>query len=179
MKLSKLKLNDKNPRTITESEFNKLKNSVKSFEKMMSLRPIVVDEKNVILGGNQRYRALQALGYKEIPDEWVKQAKDLSEEEKKEFIIKDNVPLGQWDWDMLANEDWQEDKLNDWMAKPVIPFDSTSAFAPNLEPTFDASKVTQEEIERKAKELAEQMMKRKGGVDVICPECGHLFEIDG
>ena len=79
MKLSELKLNERNPRQIKGAAFEKLKKSVKELPKMMRLRPIVIDADGVILGGNMRYRALQALGYSEIPNEWVKVADDLSE----------------------------------------------------------------------------------------------------
>ena len=80
---------------------------------MMPLRPIVIDENNIILGGNMRFKALKELGYKEVPDEWIKAAKDLTEEQKKEFIVKDNVGFGNWDFDVLANE-WDSDLLEGW-----------------------------------------------------------------
>jgi len=113
MKLSELKPNPDNPRVIKDAKFEKLKQSIQDFPKMMSLRPIIVDNNNVILGGNMRLRALQDLKYKEIPDDWVKRADELTEEEKKQFIIKDNVGFGEWDWDLLANE-WDNQELNDW-----------------------------------------------------------------
>jgi DNA modification methylase len=80
---------------------------------MMELRPIVVDDNNVVQGGNMRLKALTELGYKEIPETWVKQAKDFTDEELKEFIIKDNVGFGEWDWDDLANN-WDVEKLSEW-----------------------------------------------------------------
>jgi len=80
---------------------------------MMELRPIVYDESFVVLGGNMRLKAIQHLGMKDIPDSWVKSAKDLSEEEKKRFIIADNVGFGEWDWDVIANE-WDADQVNEW-----------------------------------------------------------------
>lgn len=113
MKLNEIKPNERNPRTITKDKLEKLKRSIKDFDKMMSLRPIVVDENNFILGGNMRYNALKALGYKEIPDTWIKKAEDLTEEEKRRFIIEDNVGFGEWDWDMLANE-WEVSDLQEW-----------------------------------------------------------------
>ena len=70
-------------------------------------------DKNIILGGNMRYEALKRLGYKEVPDKWVIRAKLLTEDQKKEFIIKDNLPFGSWDWDLLANE-WDDETLADW-----------------------------------------------------------------
>lgn len=80
---------------------------------MMALRPIVIDLDGTILGGNMRFRALLELGYKEIPDAWVKRASDLTDDEKQRFIIEDNVGFGDWDWDKLANE-WEQEKLDEW-----------------------------------------------------------------
>lgn len=113
IKLSRLKTNAKNPRQIRGEKFELLKQSVASFQKMMELRPIIVDETFTILGGNMRYAAIKALGLKEIPVNWVKQANDLTEDEKREFIIKDNGGFGDWDWDVLANE-WSDLPLSDW-----------------------------------------------------------------
>jgi ParB-like chromosome segregation protein Spo0J len=80
---------------------------------MLELRPIIVDENFIVQGGNMRLKALQELKFKDIPDEWVKQVSDLTEEQKKEFIIKDNVGFGEWDFDDLANN-WDVEKLNEW-----------------------------------------------------------------
>lgn len=111
--ISDLKLNEDNPRTITEEDFSKLLRSLKEFPKMMRLRPITVDENNVILGGNMRFRAIEKLGFKMIPAAWVQKAADLTEEEKERFIIADNVPFGRWDFERLANE-WDEVQLLEW-----------------------------------------------------------------
>ena len=113
MKITKLKSNPSNPRFIKDDNFKKLVNSLKEFPKMMELRPIIVDDKFIVLGGNMRYKALIELGYKEIPDEWVKQSKDLTEDEKRQFIVKDNLGYGEWDWDILANE-WDKEELIEW-----------------------------------------------------------------
>lgn len=127
MKLSNLKPNEgqiegvpSNPRTITEDDFEKLKKSLVNFRKMLSLRPMVVDEDWNILGGNMRYQALCRLrdegveGFTEdIPDEWVKQDTTLSAAEKREFVIKDNQQRGRNDWDALANE-WDDEELREW-----------------------------------------------------------------
>lgn len=113
IKLSSIKPNPNNPRVIKDDKFKKLVKSISEFPKMMSLRPIVVDENNVILGGNMRYKALQELGKKEIPKEWIKKASDLSDEEIKRFIIADNVGFGEWDWEDLANE-WDVEDLAEW-----------------------------------------------------------------
>jgi len=113
MKLSQIKANPNNPRVLRDEKFQKLKKSIEDFPKMMELRPIVIDENNTILGGNMRFRALQDLGYKEIEDSWVKKANELTEKQKQEFIIKDNVSFGEWNWDDLANE-WEVELLNEW-----------------------------------------------------------------
>lgn len=113
MKITEIKPNESNPRFIADAKFEKLKASIENFPQMMALRPIVVDADNVILGGNMRFRALQDLGYKDIPDEWVKKADELTEEQKREFIIKDNSGFGSWDWDALANE-WDGEQLEQW-----------------------------------------------------------------
>jgi hypothetical protein len=113
MKLSDIRPNPNNPRIIRDERFAKLKNSIEQFPKMMHLRPIVVDSAGVILGGNMRLRALQDLGFKEIPDEWVRRADDLTEEEKQRFIIADNVGFGEWEWETLANE-WDAGDLEAW-----------------------------------------------------------------
>lgn len=112
MKLSEIKLNPDNPRTISKEKLEKLKGSIEGFQQMMALRPIIIDDNNVILGGNMRYKALLELGYKEVPDEWIKRASDLTEEQKREFAIKDNVGFGEWDWEEI--EEWNWSELEDW-----------------------------------------------------------------
>ena len=113
MKVSQLKLNPNNPRHIKGERLEMLKRSISEFEQMMVLRPIIVDENNVVLGGNMRLQAIKALGKKEIPNEWVKRAVELTEEQKREFVIKDNAGFGEWDWELLANE-WDDLPLADW-----------------------------------------------------------------
>lgn len=118
-KLSDIKPNPNNPRSIKSEKFKKLKQSIKDFPEMLELRPIVVDEHDVILGGNMRYNALKELKVEEVP---VIKATDLTDEQKRQFIIKDNVGFGEWDWDLLANE-WDIDALQDWGLE--LPFDNT------------------------------------------------------
>ena len=113
IKLSTIKPNPSNPRVIKNDKFDKLVQSIQDFPKMLELRPMVVNEDNVLLGGNMRLKALQHLKYDEIPDTWVKQASELTEDEQRQFIIKDNVGFGEWDWEMLANE-WNSDELTEW-----------------------------------------------------------------
>ena len=110
LKINELKPNESNPRIIKEAKFKKLVKSIQDFPEMLDLRPIILDENNVILGGNMRYKACVAAGLKEVP---VKIAKGLTEEQKEEFIVKDNVGFGEWDWDILGNE-WNNEKLGEW-----------------------------------------------------------------
>lgn len=147
VKISQLQVNEQNPRTCTDKQFEKLVRSVITFPKMLEVRPIVVGEGGVALGGNMRLRALQAIAtmtddeimihieqsakYKDRPEvereallcywqKWqhdqtvsVVRTDNMTEDERREFIIKDNVGFGAWDWDMLAN-DWDTDELEDW-----------------------------------------------------------------
>lgn len=113
IKVSTLKKNPNNPRQIRGEKLELLKKSITEFEKMMELRPMIIDENNTILGGNMRLSAIKALGIKEIPDSWIKRADNLTDEEKREFIIKDNNSFGEYDWDALANE-WSDLPLQDW-----------------------------------------------------------------
>lgn len=147
IKLNKIKVNDKNPRTITEDKLRRLIESILVFPKMLSIRPIVIDDKGVALGGNMRTRALKEIKklgrdglqprlqeirqfnnkpveeQNEIIQHWeawfksdtvpIIYADTLTEEEKREFIIKDNSSFGAWDWDVLANE-WESEQLDDW-----------------------------------------------------------------
>ena len=117
MKISKLKNNPNNPRFIKDDKFEKLKKSISEFPEMMEKRPIVcvtdTDGKLYPLGGNMRLKALQELKYKEIPDNWIQMADEWTEEQRKEFVIKDNVGFGEWDWEELANE-WDAEKLDEW-----------------------------------------------------------------
>jgi DNA modification methylase len=122
IKINTIKSNPNNPRVIKDEKFEKLKKSISEFPKMMELRPMVINQDNIVLGGNMRLKALKELGYKEVPDEWVKQAKDLTEEETRRFIIADNVGFGDHDWDMLSNE-WNAEELESW-GLDIPSFDS-------------------------------------------------------
>ena len=126
VKISEVKPNPKNPRVIRDGKFQKLVTSIKEFPDMLNKRPLIVftdvDGKYCVLGGNMRLKALNELKYTEIPviiaDEW-------NEEQKAEFLIKDNVGFGEWDWDQLANE-WDAEKLDDWgLNLPIIMNDET------------------------------------------------------
>jgi len=114
MDINAIKINQKNPRFIKNDNFYKLVKSVKEFPAMLKYRPIIVDNDNIIIGGNMRYLALKELGYTEIKDEWVKKASEFTAEEIKRFIIEDNLQFGEWDWDIIVDEGWNIDELIDW-----------------------------------------------------------------
>ncbi len=149
MKLSEIKQNPNNPRLIKDEKFQKLVKSIKEFPKMMALRPMIINSDNIVLGGNMRLKALKELGYKEVPDDWVKRAEDLTEEETRRFIIADNVGFGEHDWELLQN-DWDIDELEDWGLKV---FD-VELFDGSIDDFF-------EENNEPAKEK-----------ETICPHCG-------
>ena len=109
MKISDIKPNPQNPRTIKDDNFKKLVQSIKDFPEMLDARPLVLNKDNVILGGNMRFKASKEAGLKEVPVKTV----DWSEEKQREFIIKDNISGGDWDWDQLANE-WDVEQLDEW-----------------------------------------------------------------
>lgn len=102
--------NKENPRYIKGDKFQKLVNSIREFPEMLDLRPIVVNQEMVVLGGNMRLKACTEAGLTEVP---IIIAENLTEDQEKEFIIKDNSSFGEWDWDLLANE-WDVNQLADW-----------------------------------------------------------------
>lgn len=127
VKINEVKPNPKNPRLIKDDKFKKLVKSIQGFPDMLNKRPLIVftdvDGKYVVLGGNMRLKALKELNYKEVPiilaDEWT-------EEQKAEFLIKDNVGFGEWDWDSLANE-WGAENLDNWgLNVPLFNDDMTN-----------------------------------------------------
>jgi hypothetical protein len=109
-KISDVKANPNNPRTIKDDKFDKLVKSIKDFPEMLQIRPIVVNSDMVVLGGNMRLKACKEAGLKEIP---IIRADKLTADQQREFIIKDNVGFGEWEWQMLANE-WEAEELDKW-----------------------------------------------------------------
>jgi hypothetical protein len=130
--ISKIKLNPNNPRLIKDDKFKKLVQSIKDFPEMLDIRPIVVNADMIILGGNMRYKACVEAGLKEIP---VIIADKLTEEQQREFLIKDNTSGGEWDWEMLANE-WDAEELGDW-GLDVPTFDNKDYSDKNQELNVD------------------------------------------
>tara|TARA_R110000822_G_scaffold227309_1_gene360002 strand:- start:116 stop:1249 length:1134 start_codon:yes stop_codon:yes gene_type:complete len=110
IKISKVKPNESNPRFIKDNKFKKLVKSIKEFPEMLKLRPIVVNKDMVVLGGNMRLKACKEAGLKEV---YILKADELTDEQQQEFIVKDNVGFGEWDWDILANE-WDIKQLEEW-----------------------------------------------------------------
>jgi ParB-like chromosome segregation protein Spo0J len=139
VKISEIKPNPKNPRLIKDEKFKKLVKSIKEFPQMLELRPIVVDENNIILGGNMRFKALKEAGYTEVS---IVRANNLTEEQKDEFIVKDNVGFGEWDWDVLANE-WDAELLNDW-----------GLFVPEMPTEVDYSILDEEDLDNQLTDMA-------------------------
>jgi hypothetical protein len=144
VKINSIKTNPKNPRLIKDDKFKKLVNSIKEFPQMLELRPIVVDENNIILGGNMRHKACIEAGLKEV---FIVQAKDLTEQQKDEFIVKDNVGFGEWDWDILANE-WDSELLNDW-----------GLFVPEMTTEVDYSILDDEDLDGELSDMADGVKK--------------------
>lgn len=117
-KTANLRTNPNNPRAIRKDQLNKLVKSLQEFPEMLEARPIVIDKEGIVLGGNMRLKAAQLAGLDEVPvfvREW-------SEEKDPEFIIKDNVPSGEWDWEMVGNNEDPE-QLQEWGM--TIPWDNT------------------------------------------------------
>ena len=150
IKIAKLKGNPSNPRVLRDDKFLKLKASIEAFPDMLQKRPIVAvtdkDGKYMVLGGNMRLKACADLGMKEVPvilaDEWT-------EEQRREFIIKDNVGFGEWDWDQLANE-WKAEDLDAWgLDVPKMP--DFEPVGMDEQPRLDEKTPT------------------------TCPNCGHEF----
>ena len=118
VKISEVKSNPNNPRIIKDDKFKKLVKSIQEFPQMLELRPIVVNTEMIVLGGNMRLKACKEAGLKEVP---IIMADELTEEQQNEFIVKDNVGFGEWDWDVLANE-WDAVQLEEW-GLDAFPFE--------------------------------------------------------
>jgi DNA modification methylase len=129
--INEVKSNPNNPRIIKDDKFKKLVASIKELPQMLELRPIVVNDDMIVLGGNMRLKACKEAGLKEIP---IIKASELNEEQQRAFIIKDNVGFGEWDWDALANE-WDAEQLDEW-GLDVPNFDGVELDA--VEDDFDA-----------------------------------------
>jgi hypothetical protein len=132
VKISEIKLNPNNPRLIKDDKFKKLVQSIKDFPEMLDIRPIVVNSDMIILGGNMRFKACKEAGLKEVP---IIVADNLTEEQQREFLIKDNTSGGEWDFEMLANE-WDVEELKEW-----------GLDVPTFDPDVDYSILDDEDME--------------------------------
>lgn len=135
VKLSKIKSNPDNPRIIKDDKFFMLVKSIKDFPEMLDIRPIVVNKDMMVLGGNMRLKACVEAGMSEVP---IIVADNLTEEQQKEFLIKDNVSGGQFDWDALANT-WDSELLLEWGLEVFKPTDDI-----NLDSFFEENNETKE-----------------------------------
>jgi len=141
--ISKVRPNSDNPRYIKDEKFKKLVQSLRDFPEMANARPIVVNQEMVALGGNMRLKAMQEAGWSEVPVQVV----DWSEEKQREFIIKDNVGFGDWDWDELANT-WETEELTEWGMDVWRP-----------EEDVDYSILDEEDVDDQLKDMADGVKK--------------------
>ncbi|AZA73558.1 ParB N-terminal domain-containing protein [Chryseobacterium indoltheticum] len=135
VKISEVKINPNNPRLIKDDKFKNLVKSIQDFPQMLEIRPIVVNGDMIVLGGNMRLKACQEAGLKEVP---IIIADNLTEEQQKEFLIKDNVSGGEWDWEELANS-WDADLLEEWgldLKFPTEPIDEEQPEEQTYIPVF-------------------------------------------
>jgi ParB-like chromosome segregation protein Spo0J len=143
VKISEVKLNPNNPRLIKDDKFKKLVQSIKDFPEMLNIRPIVVNQDMIILGGNMRYKACKEAGLKEVPIIIA----DLTEEQQREFLIKDNTSGGEWDWEVLANE-WDSEQLENW-----------GLDIPNFAPDVDYSLLDDEDVSEQLEDMTNGVKK--------------------
>ena len=161
--INKIQGNTNNPRIIKNDKFKKLVKSIKEFPEMLKLRPIVVDENMMVLGGNMRLKASKDAGLKEV---WIDIAEGLTEDQKQEFIVKDNVGFGEWEWDMLANE-WDSVQLAEWgldvwqneddLEEP--DFDQLTAENNNKPATIKITFANEKDLQNAEEEIAEIVSK--------------------
>jgi hypothetical protein len=171
MKTSMLKMNPNNPRRIQPDKLEKLMRSIESFPEMMKLRPIVYDPETMyVLGGNQRLAAIRKLGMKDIPDEWAIAATDLTPEQQKEFVLRDNVQLGDWDFEMLSAEFGEFDLGEMGIEVPEV------SFTPSETPGMTENNVTDKDVENET--ISPNVEDKKDYIDLICPKCGHEYYIE-
>ena len=176
--ISKVKPNQDNPRIIKDYKFKKLVQSIKDFPQMLELRPIVVNEDNIVLGGNMRLKACQEAGLKEVH---IIQAKDLTPEQQREFIVKDNIGFGEWDWDILANQ-WDNSELGEWGLDVWQPEEAINAdlkYVPEYSPSIDGKQLSTEEYEKRKELLnSKEYHTEKDFISCICPNCFHEFNVE-
>jgi hypothetical protein len=167
VKISTVKSNPNNPRVIKDDKFDKLVQSIKDFPQMLEIRPIVVNDDMIVLGGNMRLKACKEAGLKEVP---IIKASDLTEEQQREFIIKDNVGFGEWDWEQLKG--WDGEELEAWgLDVPIFynPEDINldSFFEENNEQKEEKNKITLEYTDEEFALVTEAFSKHSGNKEQI------------
>lgn len=167
VKIDKIKENEKNPRFIRDENFKKLVKSIKEFPEMLSVRKLVVNKDYVVLGGNMRLKALKEAGVKDVDIEVV----DWSEEQQKEFIIKDNIGYGQWNYEDLANE-WEIEDLKEWGLEipgyDVPDIDLENFFEDKTDSTEDQKhKIVLEYTEEQYQQVIDAFSKHSGSREDI------------
>jgi hypothetical protein len=178
VKINKVKGNPSNPRIIKNDKFLKLVKSIQEFPEMLKLRPIVVDEDFMVLGGNMRLKASKAAGLKEV---WIDIAEGLTEDQKKEFIVKDNVSFGEWEWDILANE-WDsvgitEWGLDVWQNEDDIKEEEADMLSKNIKaPTYDPKNEKPIEAELFNEDKTKELIQKIGLANITSAEKDFLIK---
>ena len=165
LKINQIKLNPDNPRFIKDDKFKKLVKSIEEFPEMLKLRPIIIDENNMILGGNMRFKACEHLKMKEV---WVEKAENLTPEQKNEFIVKDNVGFGEWDLEILGNL-FDEEQLGEW-GLDISNFETTDYSQHNKELDLGSFENQQYSIKLEYTETDYNIVKEKLKAIGIPPE---------
>ena len=177
VKIGQLKSNPKNPRILKDSKYKSLKKSLQEFPEMLEKRPLVVstdiDGKFVVIGGNMRYKVAKEIGIKELS---VILADDWSDKQKEEFSIKDNTNYGEWDYEILANE-WNASELIDWGVPKIDWVLQDINYEPNTSPFTSSTEVTEKDIEKANKNLAQKLDIEYITKEIQCPSCGYEFKI--
>lgn len=190
--IQEVKTNPNNPRIIKDYKYKKLLNSIKESPTFMQINTLKLDEDFMLLAGNMRHRVCKELGWKEVPvniftrdmaeknnkERLAMGLKEASYEDQcKEFMIKDNVSFGEWEWDVLGNE-WNVDELDHWnLSLPT--FNENISYEPVLTPSFDGKQLTEEQYEKKKDELENKNLQSgKDFISCLCPNCYHEFNVE-
>jgi len=165
-----------NPRVIKDQKFKNLVSSIAEFPKMLEIRPIVVNKEMVIIGGSMRFKACQELKLKEVP---IIKAENLTPDQEREFIIKDNVSAGEWDWDSLANN-WEAPILNDWGLGVWNAQTPNTDFAPSVSPVRSTGQISDSDFQKGSDGVGAnlKMGTEREFIETMCPECGHEFNVE-
>lgn len=167
VKLDTLRQHPDNPRDIKDYRLEELTDSLKDFPEMLEARPIVINANNEIIGGNQRFKALQELRI----DEVEVYATDWDKKRQKQFMLKDNVGSGEWDYSELMNA-WDSDELSKWSMDYF-------KYTPSLQPVQDKKSYTEEDIEKIKETLDSKFSQTEKDYQAIkCEECGEMFYVD-